>query len=171
MVEGLVPFKLVFSSRAYGALAIGTGAAFWILLNIIDQLLFFWPVFAFYVPPEKALGFALSSIIAAVMGIVISGNVLAYRRSRKVHGSVFSGSVLGVASCACAGCSSVALSLVTSLGGIGAAALAFFDIYQVPLRAVSLGILIWTYYSLSRTLSGRAKPPGLGSLKDIPEEE
>lgn len=87
-----------------------------------------------------------------MMGIVIAMNVYTYRTSKKVSGSVFSGSTLGVASCACAGCSSLGLSVVSSLGGLGAAALAFLIVYQIPLRMVSLGILGWTYYSLHRTL-------------------
>ena len=149
----LLPVKLVFSNKAYIALAIGVSAIFWIILNSIDQLLFFWPIVTFYLPPEKVLGFVLSSLIAGMMGVVISMNVYAYKSSKKLHGSVFSGSTLGIASCACAGCSSIGLSVVSSLGGIGAAALAFFIIFQIPLRIASLGILGWTYYSLHRTLT------------------
>ena len=156
-MSGLLPIKLVFSSKVYGALAIGVAAAFWILLNYIDQLLFFWPIVTFYLPPEKVLGFVLSNLIAIMMGIVISCNIYAYRSSKKLSGSMFSGSALGIASCACAGCSSIGLSVATSLGGIGAAALAFFVMFQVPLRLVSLGILGWTYYSLNRSLAAKAK--------------
>lgn len=145
----------VFSNKAYFALALAIGAAFWIILNVVDQLLFFWPILAFYLPKEKVLGFILSNITAAMMSIVISMNVYTVKNSRKFSRSAFSGSSLGIASCACAGCSSIGLSLISTFGGLGAAAFAFFIIYQIPLRIISLGLLAWTYYSVQRLIVGR----------------
>lgn len=90
-----------------------------------------------------------------MMGIVISMNVYAIRNLGKLSRSIFSGSSLGIASCACAGCSSIGLSFVSAFGGIGAAAFAFFAIYQIPLRVASLAILGWTYYSIHKSLANR----------------
>lgn len=147
-----IPIALVFSNKAYVALALAVGVIFWIIFNVIDQLLFFWPILDFYLPKEKVLGFVLSNMTAAMMGVLVSMNVYTIKNSKKFNHSVFSGSSLGVASCACAGCSSLGLSLVSAFGGIGSVAFAFFIIYQIPLRIISLGILVWTYYSVHRML-------------------
>ena len=152
---GASSLRLVFSNKAYLAMAVGIGVAFWIILNAIDQLLFFAPIVTFYLPSEKLLSFILSNISAAMMGIVISMNVFVVRNSGKIGRSLFSGSSLGIASCACAGCSSIGLSLVSAFGGLGAAAFALFAIYQLPLRVASLAILGWTYYSVHRSIASK----------------
>lgn len=153
LAREFAPISTVFSNKAYLALAMTIGIAFWIIFNVIDQLLFFWPILDFYLPNEKILGFILSNLTAAMMGIVISMNVYTIKHSKNFNRSVFSGSSLGVASCACAGCSSLGLTLVSAFGGMGGVAFAFFIIYQIPLRIISLGLLGWTYYSVHRMLS------------------
>jgi fucose 4-O-acetylase-like acetyltransferase len=131
------------------------GAIFWIVLNAFDELLFFWPIVTFYLPSEKILGFILSNASAAMMGIVISMNVYALRNSGSFSRSLFSGSSLGIASCACVGCSSIGPALVSALGGVGAATLTLFVVYQIPLRVISLALLAWTFYSVQRTIKSR----------------
>ena len=146
-------FALVFSNKYHVAIAAIVAAVFWIVLNVIDQLLFFWPVVDFYLPRDKMLAFIITNIAAALMGVVASMNVYALRMIKRVNGSLFSGSVLGVASCACAGCSSLGLFIIPIFGSIGAAALAFFITYQILFRLTSIGILAWAFYSAHRLIS------------------
>jgi hypothetical protein len=142
------------SNKHYLSLALAVATIFWILLNVIDQLLFFSPIVTFYLPKDKIFGFILSNITAGAMGILTSMNVFALKNARRVsRSSVFPGSALGIASCACAGCSSLGVVFVTAFGSLGAAAFAFFAIYQIPLRILSLAVLAWTYYSVHRTIT------------------
>jgi len=152
LTRSLAPFLSVVSQKKYVIMMFGIGAFFWIILNVIDQLLFFWPVVTFYLPEEKIISFALSSITAVMLGIVISLNVNAISNSRKFSRSFLSGSSVGIASCACAGCSSIGMTIASTFGGVGAAAFALFVVYQLPLRLVSLALLAWGFYSILKTL-------------------
>lgn len=144
---------LVFSNKYHVALAAIVAAVFWIVMNVIDQLLFFWPVVDFYLPREKILDFIITTSATALMGVVASMNIYALRMVRRVNGSLFSGSALGVTSCACAGCSSLGLAIIPAFGSIGASALAFFITYQILFRMASIGILAWAFYSAHRLIS------------------
>ncbi|MGI0012469.1 MAG: hypothetical protein ACREBU_03355 [Nitrososphaera sp.] len=148
--------RVVFSNRSYVALAAGVAFAFWIIFNFLDGLLFFSPVVAFYYPfPEDAVpGFVLSNITAALVGIVVSMNVYIFRNhSMRFGSSFFSGSALGTVSSMCASCSSVGFFLVTTFGGAGVVASSFMSNYQVPLRLVAVGLLVWAYYSAHRRVT------------------
>ena len=144
---------LVFSNKYHVAIAAIVAAVFWIVMNVIDQLLFFWPVVDFYLPREKILDFIITNAAADLMGVVTSMNIYALRMVRRVNGSLFSGSALGVASCACAGCSSLGLAIIPAFGTIGASALAFIITYQILFRLASIGILAWAFYAAHRLIS------------------
>jgi hypothetical protein len=68
--------------------------------------------------------------------------------------SLFSGSTLGILSTACASCSSsLGFVLVSIFGsGLGVTVSTFLSTYQTPLRIISIGILLWSYYSVSKSL-------------------
>jgi hypothetical protein len=90
---------------------------------------------------------------AGMLGILTSMNVYALKTARMINrSSTFSGSALGIASCACAGCSSLGVIAVSTFGSLGAAAFAFLGIYQIPLRLASLAVLAWAYYSVKKTI-------------------
>ena len=147
--------KMVFSSPTYVALAAAIATAFWIIFNAFDGLLIFSPL-SFYLPiPEGAIpGFILSNIMAPLLGIVVSMNMYIFKNSRAKMGvSFFSGSALSTVSSMCVGCSSVGFFLATTLGGAGVAVSSFLSNYQVPLRLVALGLLVWAYYSASRKMT------------------
>lgn len=147
-------FRMVFSNKAYVTLAAAIAGSFWVVLATFDQLLFFSPVVVFYLPSDATVNFVLSNIIAVTSGIVVSMNVYVLRHSKlKLGASLFSGSTVGVVSSACAGCSSFGFLLVTTLGGAGAAASTFLSVYQIPLRLVSIGLLLWAYYSVHNRLT------------------
>ncbi|MEW5840136.1 hypothetical protein [Nitrososphaera sp.] len=150
--------RLVFSSsdsgKAYVALAAAVAAGFWVLFGILDQMLFLSPVLAFYIPSDAYVSFLLSALTAVLLGIVVSMNVYVFRNSRvKVGASLFSGSALSVASSACAGCTSAGFFFATTFGIAGATATSLLAQYQLPLRLVGVGLLVWALYSVNRRLN------------------
>ena len=149
----MTPFKIVFSKKTYIALASAISAGFWMLFSVLDQLLFFSPVLAFYIPIDAAPGFSLSIVTSILLGVVVSMNVYVFRNSRvKIGGSLFSGSSLSIVSGACAGCTSAGFFLVTTFGVAGIAATSFLAQYQIPLRLASIALLIWAYYAVNRRI-------------------
>jgi hypothetical protein len=149
--------RMVFSDKSYVALAAAVAVAFWIIFNVLDGLLFFSPIVNFYYPiPQDAVpGFILSNIMAPLLGIVVSMNVYIFRNSKAGmnKSSFFSGSTLGTVSSMCAGCSSVGFYLATTFGAAGVAASSFMSNYQLPLRLLALGLLVWAYYSAHRRIT------------------
>jgi len=142
--------RMVFS-KPYIALAAAVAVAFWIIFNALDGLLLFSRFLNFYYPiPQDAIpGFVLSNITAPLIGIVVSMNVYIARNSgsRISRSSFFSGSALGTVSSVCAGCSSVGFYLATTFGTAGVAASTVLSNYQLPLRLLAIGLLVWAYYS------------------------
>src|SRR5512133_3525365 len=61
-----------FSNWLYIVLAGVIASIFWILFNVFDQLIFFYPVFVFYLPDDAITGFIFSSISAVLTGIVVA---------------------------------------------------------------------------------------------------
>ncbi len=158
--NSLIPsFKMVFSIKAYIIFAATTALIFWIVSSIFDQLLFFSPIVIFYLPDDAVVGFILANITAVFLGIVVSMNIYIFRQSKlKIGGaSFFSSSSLSVISSTCASCSSLGFLLVSTLGGAGVTASAFLSNYQIPLRILSIALLIWAYYSVSNKLTKSCK--------------
>ena len=149
-------FQLVFSKWIYVAIATALAGLFWTIINVLDQLLFFSPIFIFYLPDDAAIGFILSTISAILMGTVVSMNVYVLKYSENLKetiGSLISGSTLSVISSMCVSCSSVAFLLVSTFGGIGLTTSIFLSNYQTPLRVISIVLLVWALYSVSYKLS------------------
>ena len=142
-------FKMVFPNRVYIAIAAAVFTIFWIAFNVFDQLLFFSPVVTFYLPYDAIAGFILTNITSVLMGVLVAMNVYVIRNSRlKLDKSFFSGSILGLASSTCASCSSIGFLVISTFGGFGIIATDFLTNYQIPLRIVSIGILLWALYSV-----------------------
>ena len=148
--------KMVFSNWPYIAIAAAVAALFWITFNVFDQLLFFSPVLVFYLPSDALAGFILSNITSILLGIVVSMNVYVLRHSKKLKvslSSLFSGSTLSVLSSTCASCSSLGFVLISAFGGVGVTVSTFLTNYQTPLRVISILLLIWAYYTISKKLN------------------
>jgi hypothetical protein len=148
------PFKIVFSKWSYILIAFATALAFWIVSSILDQLLYFTPIVFFYLPEDAVVGFILATITSILLGIVVSMNIYIFKNTTiKIKtGSFFSGSSLSVLSSTCASCSSLGFLLVSTLGAAGVTASTFLSNYQTPLRLLSIGLLAWAFYSVSRQL-------------------
>lgn len=150
----VLPFKLVFSRWSYVLIAFATALAFWIVSSILDQLLYFTPIVYFYLPEDAVVGFILATITSVLLGIIVSMNIFVFKntRTKLKTASFFSGSTLGVLSSTCASCSSLGFLLVSTLGAAGVTASSLLSNYQIPLRLLSIGLLAWAYYSVSRQL-------------------
>jgi len=150
----VLPFKIVFSNWSYILIAFAIALAFWIVSSIFDQLLYFTPIVFFYLPEDAVVGFILATITSILLGIIVSMNIYIFKNTRRKikTASFFSGSSLGVLSSTCASCSSLGFLLVSTLGAAGVTASNFLSSYQIPLRLLSIGLLTWAYYSVSREL-------------------
>jgi hypothetical protein len=140
-------FRAVFTNRLYIAIAVAIFSSFWVVFNVFDQLLFFSPVLTFYLPDDAISGFILTNVTSVLMGILVAMNVYVIRNSKlKLDKSLLSGSILGIASGACASCSSIGFLVISSFGGFGIIATDLLTNYQTPLRLVSIGVLLWALY-------------------------
>ncbi len=153
-VKFVYPTRLVFSNKRYVVLGILVAASFWVVLNILDQIIFLSPIVTFYLPSYSITGFVISNITSGLVGFVVPMNIHVLRQTRlKLGTSVVSGSVGGVIPSVCASCSSIGLFLASTFGTAGATASAFLTNYDTPLRLVAIGVLVYAYYSVNRKLA------------------
>jgi hypothetical protein len=152
----IISSRLVFSRWPHLVLGGAVTIVFWIIFNVFDQILFFSPVATFYLPDDAVQGFVISNITAVLAGAVISMNLYVIRHSKGLKTgilSLFSGSTMSLLSSTCASCSSLGFLLISTFGGLGVTASTFLTNYQMPLRVISILLLIWAYYSISRKLT------------------
>lgn len=155
-MSGFFAFNVVYGSNPilYIGLTILVFTVFWIFFNVFDELLYFSPIFYFYLPNDAIIGFILSSISAFLLGVVVSMNIYLLRNSRiRVYKSLISSSFLTILSSTCASCSSIGFVIISTLGSAGIIATAFLTNYQIPLRLVSIVILIFSLYILCRRVT------------------
>jgi len=147
-------FKLVFQNKIYIFLASIIFASFWLMFNVLGELLFFTPVFVFYLPSDAIPTFILSNVISVLMGIVLSMNVYVLKNTMvKMNKSSLMGSSVGMMAGGCASCSSMGFVLLTSFGTAGVGLSTFLSVYQIPLLIGSIGLLLWSYYSIHKKLT------------------
>jgi hypothetical protein len=140
-------YTQVFSKIIYIIIAGVTAAIFWIVFNVFDQLLFFTPIFIFYLPPDAVPAFVISTINSILLGVVISMNVYILKNTRfKFSKSLLSGSSLSVISSACVSCSSFGFMLASTFGASGVIISNFLSNYQIALRLLSLAVLLCAIY-------------------------
>lgn len=154
-MSGLGAFKIVYGSNPiiYIGLAVLVFVLFWIFFNVFDELLYFTPIFYFYIPDDAIVGFILSTASAILLGVVIPMNIYLLRNSSiKLDKSLISGSFLTLITSVCASCSSIGFIIISTFGSAGIIATAFLTNYQTPLRLVSLGILVLALYTVCRRI-------------------
>ena len=156
MIKSLtLSVKLVFSIPTYILIAVAVAIPFWILFNIFDQLIFFEPIWIFYLPEDAIVGFLLTTIISILMGILVSMNIYVMRHSKlRIRSrSLLSGSSLSIISSVCSSCSSVGFLLISTFGSIGVIASNLLTIYQIPLRIISLAFLFFALYTIHKRIT------------------
>jgi hypothetical protein len=147
-------FRMVFSNRPYIAIAATVFTIFWIIFNVFDQLLFFSPIITFYLPDDAVIGFILTNITSVLMGILVAMDIYVIRNSKlRLDKSIFSGSILAIASSACASCSSIGFLVISMFGGFGIITIDLLTNYQTPLRMISIVILLWALHDTQNKIT------------------
>ena len=154
MISIPLSVKVVFSTPTYILIAAAVAIPFWILFNVFDQLIFFEPIWIFYLPDDAVTGFVLMTMISILLGMLVSMNVYVIRHSKlKIsRKSLFSGSSLSIISGVCSSCSSVGFLLISTFGSIGIIASNLLTNYQIPLRIISVAILFFALYYIHKRI-------------------
>jgi hypothetical protein len=140
----LFSLKIVFSKFVYIAISIVVFVFFWVIFNVFEQTLFFFPILTFYLTDDAIIGFILNNITSALMGLLISLDVYIFRNFyNKLDKLAFSSSILGVATSTCASCSSIGFLVISTFGAFGIVVTDFISNYQIPLRIFSIIIILW----------------------------
>jgi hypothetical protein len=151
--------KLVFSNKKYLVLSASIFCVLLFTLAIVSEFIFFSPNFIFYVPIYAATSFSLIVIVSALSGLVISLSIYRIRMtgiSFRKSSSGFLGSLIGAGAGACS-CGSIGFAIISALGAVGGTATAFLTNYEVPLRLVSIAILLYTYYVTVKGITAQCK--------------
>ena len=129
-------------------------------LLIISEYIFLEPYLVSHLPSGTEFGFALIVIVSALSGLVLSMNVFRINNFRsaakkKMGGSVF-GSIIGAAAGACS-CGPIGFAVISTFGAVGGVATSFLTNYEIPLRLAAIGILVFVYYTTTKSLAVECK--------------
>lgn len=154
--------KLVFSNYRYVGMAVGLFTLMFVLLSALSEYVFFEPYFVFYVADDRLVGFALIIAVSALTALVIPMNVyrvaILRNRSGKAGGGLV-GALVGISAGACS-CGPVGFAIISTFGTVGGIATSFLTAYEIPLRLVAVGILGFTYFSTTKSLSSECRIKG-----------
>ena len=153
-------FKLVFSNYRYSTISILITLGLFFLLSIVSEYLFIEPYVVFSVYPETAFNFSLIVIISILAGMVVSMNIFRVKLVKKVRkiGSSITGTVIGASAGACS-CGPIGFSIITTFGTTGSIASSFLTNYEIPLRLISITILVLVLLTTLKSISRECKIP------------
>lgn len=151
--------RLVFSNYSYTSLAVAIFVALLMFLSSLSEYVFFSPSFVFYVPYDRIIGFVLILTVSCLSGIVIPMNVYRIKtlqnKPKRIGGS-FIGAIVGASAGACS-CGPIGFAIVSTFGTVGGVATSLLTTYEIPLRVLSTAILLYVYYTTTRSLSINCK--------------
>ena len=75
--------------------------------------------------------------------------------TKKIGGSI-AGTIVGASAGACS-CGPIGFSVITTFGTAGSIASSFLTNYEIPLRLVSIGILVLVFFTTIKSLSFECK--------------
>ena len=158
-MEHKLALKLIFTNSRYFGLVAAIFTAMIIPLSYIAEYLFLKPKLTLFVPEYSAFGFVLIVTVSALTGIVLSMGIyriVMLKSSKKKMGSGFIGSMIGASAGACS-CGSIGFAVISVFGAVGGAATSFLVNYEIPLRLLSIAILVVTYFYMVRGLTAECK--------------
>jgi hypothetical protein len=149
--------RLVFSNKIYASVAVSIFVALLIPLSILAGFIFLEPILVWEIQKGDITGFSLIVIVSALSGIVGSMSVFRIRmlNAKKLNASI-AGPIIGASAGACS-CGPAGFAIVSTFGSAGGIATAFLTNYEIPLRLISIGILIITLYFTSRGITSQCK--------------
>lgn len=141
----------------YTSAALAIGVVFGASFLYFNQFLFLSPYLVFYVPPGGEGLLTLDLAISALAGITIAASFFAVRTVSRAGGRQGRVGLLGIVTAFVAGaCPCYYLvPLLAVAGGAGGALAAvglYLEAYQVPIKLLSLALLLGVSYSLERSL-------------------
>ena len=137
-------FKTTFSNPIHITIASITGIVFWVVTNTFDNILFFSPFLAFYVPSDMFGVFLLSCFNALLICILVNINLHVIRSLKlKISKSTLSGTTISIISSTCVSCSTFAFTIASTFGALGFAISDFLVVNQTIIREMSTIILIF----------------------------
>lgn len=155
----MILFGTIFSNFRYLIFSILIGVGLFVPLSILSEYLFFSPYLVMSVSLDSLLGFVLIVAVSALSGIVVSMNVyrikLLQQSKSKMGGSLF-GSIIGASAGACS-CGPLGFAVISTFGTVGGIATSFLSNYEIPIRLASIGILAYTYYATTKSLTFECK--------------
>ena len=151
-------FKLVFSNYRYSVISILITLGLFFSLSIVSEYLFIEPYVVFAVYPDTAFNFSLIVIISVLAGMVVGMNIFRVRLVKKVRkiGSSITGTVIGASAGACS-CGPIGFSIITTFGTTGSIASSFLTNYEIPLRLISIAILVLVLWTTLKSISRECK--------------
>ena len=136
--------KTAFSNPINIIIGSFTGIVFWIVTNMYDNILFFSPFLAFYVPNDMFGVFLLSCINSVLVGILVNFSLHIMRNLKlKISKSALSGTTISIISSTCVSCSTFAFTIASTFGALGFAVSDFLVANQIIIREISTLILLF----------------------------
>tara|TARA_B100001741_G_scaffold79714_1_gene64660 strand:- start:26 stop:502 length:477 start_codon:yes stop_codon:yes gene_type:complete len=151
-------FKIVYSKPSYILTSIGIFFLLFIPLISISEFLYFEPFLVFSIYQDTILSFTLIVILSSLSAVAVSLNIYRVKlikQTRKLGTSIL-GTVFGASAGACS-CGPIAFSLITTFGTAGSIATSFVTTYEIPIRLISIGILITVVFVTIKSLSRECK--------------
>ena len=151
-------FKLVFSNYRYSTISILITLGLFFSLSIVSEYLFIEPYVVFAVYPDTAFNFSLIAVISILAGMVVGMNIFRVRLVKKVRkiGSSITGTVIGASAGACS-CGPIGFSIITTFGTTGSIASSFLTNYEIPLRLISIAILVLVLWTTLKAIPRECK--------------
>ena len=151
-------FKLVFSNYRYSTISILITLGLFFSLSIVSEYLFIEPYVVFAVYLDTAFNFSLIVVISILAGMVVGMNIFRVRLVKKVRkiGSSITGTVIGASAGACS-CGPIGFSIITTFGTTGSIASSFLTNYEIPLRLISITILVLVLWTTLKSISRECK--------------
>jgi hypothetical protein len=135
--------RTAFSNPLYIIIASVTGLVFWIVTNTFDNILFFSPYLAFYVPNDMLGVFFLTCINSILVAVLVNFNLHIIRNLKlRISKSAVAGTTISVISSACASCSTLGFILASTFGGLAVVVSNFLSGNQTIIREISTLILL-----------------------------
>jgi hypothetical protein len=151
--------KDVFCRPLYVGILVTVFSVLLVSMLNARQFLFFEPYLVFQLPKELWINFSLIVAVSALSGFMTSLVVFQVRKFRTCNnvGTGMTGSIIGASTGVCTSCGTLAISVVSTFGLAGVTALSFLEVYEIPIRLATIGILAITSVLMLRNLSAKCK--------------
>lgn len=152
------PFTIVYSNVSYILISVGIFLLLFIPLITISEFLYFEPFIVFSIYSETILSFVLIVVLSFLASIAVSLNIYRAKliKGNKKLGASVLGTIFGASAGACS-CGPIAFSLITTFGTAGSIATSFVTVYEIPIRLISIGILVAVICITTKSLSRECK--------------